>query len=78
MTQRLFTAALMAVLGFCNAGPAAAQQVATPVDNVRIVQDADHVRQQLHNILETYPRSVGEILRRDPGLMARALRPGGQ
>jgi hypothetical protein len=39
---------------------------------VRSVQDAEQIRQQLQQILETYPRSVGEILRRDPSLMGRA------
>lgn len=64
----------MAVLGCCGAQPAAAQPPTPPpaLENVRIVQDAEQVRQQLQSILETYPRSVGEILRRDPSLMARA------
>jgi Na+-transporting methylmalonyl-CoA/oxaloacetate decarboxylase gamma subunit len=35
-------------------------------------QDADDVREQLRAILQTYPRAVGEVLRRDPSLMGRA------
>jgi hypothetical protein len=71
MKRYLLIPALMAVLGFCGATPAAARQAVPPPDNVRVVQDADWVRNQLHDILRSYPRSVGEILRRDPSLMAR-------
>jgi hypothetical protein len=34
--------------------------------------EAEDIREQLRTILETYPRSVGEVLRRDPSLMERA------
>ena len=77
MNQRILIPALVAVLGFCT--PAAAEQNPAPVrqvvpgqDNVRIIaQDAESVREQLNDILRGYPRSVGEILRRDPSLIAR-------
>jgi heme/copper-type cytochrome/quinol oxidase subunit 3 len=72
MKQRLLVPALVAVLGFCGAPAAAARQTVPPADSVRVVQDAEHVRQQLQNILETYPRSVPEVLRRDPSLLSRA------
>jgi heme/copper-type cytochrome/quinol oxidase subunit 3 len=76
MTQRLLAPALVAVLGFCS--PAAAQQPAAappqaPAQLAAPAQpDAEFVREQLHDILRGYPRSVGEILRRDPILMGRA------
>ena len=64
---------LLAVVGFCSPGhgrrPAAGAAVP---DTVRVVQDADSTREQLRNILRTYPRLGGEILRRDPSLMSRA------
>lgn len=66
----------MAVLGFCSPAPAAAQQVVREASStgmtVRVIQDAESTRTQLHDILRSYPRSVGEILRRDPSLMAKA------
>ncbi len=61
----------MAVLGFCGAAPASARQAVPATDTIIVTQDADHVRNQLHDILETYPRSVGEIFRRDPSLLSR-------
>jgi heme/copper-type cytochrome/quinol oxidase subunit 3 len=75
--KRLLTAlSLAAVLGFCGATPAAARQAParqTELRDVRqlVVQDAEWVRNELHGILRGYPRSVGEILRRDPSLMGR-------
>ena len=73
MKRRLLLPVLLLV-GFCT--PAAAQQpAAVPApapDATAVVQDADVVRDQLQNILRGYPRSVGEVLRRDPSLLARA------
>jgi hypothetical protein len=77
MNQRFLFAVLLAVAGFCNPGPAAAQQPPAPVaappssETVRVVQDADSTREQLRAILRIYPNSVGEVLRRDPSLMSR-------
>ena len=70
---------LLAVVGFCNPAPAAAQQPAQPAatapgpaQEIRVLrQDAEDVREQLRAILVTYPRAVGEVLRRDPSLMGR-------
>jgi hypothetical protein len=76
MKQRILFPALLAVLGFCS--PAAAQQAPAsapaPVQLVEtlMVQDAEVVRDRLQDILRGYPRSVGEVLRRDPTLMSRA------
>ena len=74
MKQRLLIPVLLAVVGFCSPATAAAQQPAPPPvpDTIRVVQDAESTREQLRNILRTYPDSVGEILRRDPSLMSRA------
>lgn len=73
MKQRLLIPVLLAVVGFCSPASAAAQPPApVPADTIRVVQDADSTREQLRNILRTYPDSVGEILRRDPSLMSRA------
>src|SRR5687767_15609614 len=78
MKQRLLIPALLAVLGFCAPDATAQQNPATagqssqpPQMTLRIAQDADFVRDQLWEILRGYPRTVGEILRRDPSLMAR-------
>ena len=60
---------LVALLGFCS--PAAAQTTPDRRDAVR-QPTAEDTREDLRAILETYPHSVGEILRRDPSLMARA------
>jgi hypothetical protein len=76
MKQRILFPVLLAVLGFCS--PAAAEQAPasapTPVQVVETiqVQDAEVVRDRLQDILRGYPRSVGEVLRRDPTLMGRA------
>jgi hypothetical protein len=87
MKQRLLIPVLLAVVGFCNPAPASARQrpqpapsapAATPpavpmqTDAVPVSrQDAEHTRDQLRRILDLYPRAVGEVLRRDPSLMAR-------
>src|SRR5687768_10317176 len=80
MKQRVLIPLVLAVVGFCNPGPASAQQPApAPIaqlpagtDTVRLMQDASSTREQLLSILRTYPEAVGEILRRDPSLMSRA------
>ncbi len=74
MKQRFLAPLLLAVVGFCGPVAAAAQSPVqgAPVDNVRVVQDAESTREQLRSILQTYPAAVGEILRRDPSLMGRA------
>ena len=77
MKQRFLFPLLVAVLGFC--APAEARQAtaqpattqAQAVDTI-LVQDAEVVRDRLQDILRGYPRSVGEVLRRDPTLMSRA------
>ena len=82
MKQRYLLAAIFAVTGFCGASSAAAQQPVAPAapgapvataqaETVRVVQDAEETRDVLRRILESYPRSVGEVLRRDPSLMSR-------
>ncbi|HUQ89906.1 MAG TPA: hypothetical protein VM096_20255 [Vicinamibacterales bacterium] len=73
MKQRILFPLLMAVLGFC--APAAAQQAAPQAPaaaDAPVVQDAEVVRDRLQDILRGYPRSVGEVLRRDPTLISRA------
>jgi hypothetical protein len=70
MQQRLLTLALLAVVGFCSPAPAEARQTAPANESIQIM-DADRTRDELRRILEGYPRSVGEILRRDPSLMSR-------
>lgn len=77
MTQRYLLPAVLALVGFCSPAPAAAQVPASPappatVETVRVAQDAGDTRETLRRILETYPRAVGEVLRRDPSLMSRA------
>jgi hypothetical protein len=70
--KRILLPVLLAVIGFCS--PAAAQTPNSPEAVVR--QDtnasAEYVREELRAILNQYPYTVGEILRRDPSLMARA------
>lgn len=75
MKQRVLIPLLLAVAGVCSSGPAAAQQPASPTQAELLPvarQDAEHTRDQLRRILDLYPRAVGEVLRRDPGLMGRA------
>jgi hypothetical protein len=76
MKKRLLMAAFLAVVGFCSPGSASAQPPAVspalPAQTDVIPrQDAEHTRDQLRRILDTYPRAVGEVLRRDPSLMGR-------
>jgi hypothetical protein len=84
MTQRAFAAIFAVAVALAPAAtsaqqpastvtppaPAAPQQVLVPV--YQTPQNAQEVRQQLHEILRAYPPSVGEVLGRDPSLMSRA------
>jgi hypothetical protein len=76
MKQRVLIPLFLAVVGFCS--PANAQQPApsplipTQADVLGAREDAEHTRNQFQRILDLYPRSVGEVLRRDPSLMGRA------
>jgi hypothetical protein len=75
MKQRLLASLLLAVVGFCAPQSSEARQqppAPLPAQPVPVAQDAENVREQLQEILRGYPRSVGEVLRRDPSLMARA------
>ena len=77
MTQRYLLAVVLAIVGLCGPTRAEAQTpaAATPPDSVetiRIAQDAGDTRETLRRILDTYPRAVAEVLRRDPSLMGRA------
>src|SRR5262245_3225703 len=78
--KRILLSLFVAVVGFCS--PAAAQ---TPSSSERLVvknsegqtievatPTAETNREQLRTILQLYPYSVGEILRRDPSLMSKA------
>ena len=70
MKQRILFAVLAGVVGFCS--PAAAQT--TPQRDEPVVErplTAEATREDLRLILDKYPRSVGEILRRDPSLLTR-------
>jgi hypothetical protein len=73
MKQRLLIPALVAVLGCCGASTASAQQTLPAPQDVRIVSppNAEQTREDLRLLLQLYPHSVGEILRRDPTLMSR-------
>jgi hypothetical protein len=77
MTRRFLIPLLLAVVGFCSPGRAGAQQPPQPApaqaDAVPAArQDAENTREQLRRLLDTYPRTVGEVLRRDPNLMGNA------
>ena len=76
MRQRYLLAAVLAVVGFCSPTRAEAQTppaAAPPVTvDVTRAQDAGDTREMLRRILETYPRAVAEVLRRDPSLLGRA------
>jgi len=74
MKQRLLIPALVAILGFCGASSASAQQTLPAPQDVRIVSppNAEDTREDLRRLLQLYPHSVGEILRRDPTLMSRS------
>jgi hypothetical protein len=69
--KRIILSVLVAVLGFCN--PASAQTNPERRGPVEVrMPTADDTREDLRGILQQYPNSVGEILRRDPSLMAKA------
>ncbi|HWI19589.1 MAG TPA: hypothetical protein VNT81_17670, partial [Vicinamibacterales bacterium] len=69
--KRILLPVCIAVLGFCS--PAAAQTTLPDrVDQIaQAPPTADDTREVLRILLQKYPSSVGEILRRDPSLMAR-------
>ena len=70
--KRILFLLLIAVIGFCS--PAAAQSTAgqeKAADQQEINASAEYTREELRSILNQYPNAVGEILRRDPSLMAR-------
>jgi hypothetical protein len=82
MTQRAFAVIFAAALALAPAlaiaqqpavappAPGAPQTLMVPV--YQTPQNAQEVRQQMHEILRAYPPSVGEVLGRDPSLMSRA------
>ena len=70
MKQRILFAVLAGLVGFCS--PASAQTV--PQREEVVIErplTAEDTREELRVILQKYPRSVGEILRRDPSLLTR-------
>lgn len=68
--KRILLSVLVAVIGFCS--PAAAQTVPQTEEQALVgSRTAGDTRETLRVLLDKYPRSVGEILRRDPSLMAR-------
>ena len=69
MKKRALLPLLVAVLGFCS--PATAQTRPDRGDAAVLKHTAEDTREELRAILEKYPNSVAEILRRDPSLMAR-------
>src|SRR6478735_72835 len=72
--KRIFLPLLIAVLGFCNPNPANAQATKPAPQEFATVADpptAETLREELREIMRLYPYTVGEILRRDPSLMAK-------
>ncbi|MFM8534020.1 MAG: hypothetical protein ACKOEC_10640 [Acidimicrobiia bacterium] len=67
--KRILLPMLVAVLGFCS--PAAAQTTAERPEQAVITPTAEDTRNALRELLEQYPHSVAEILRRDPSLMSK-------
>lgn len=79
MKQRLLFSVLAAVVGFCspadaqtNAAQTELRQADALINQQQGVPNAEDTREDLRLILQKYPRSVGEILRRDPSLLAKA------
>ena len=70
MKKRILFLALAALVGFCQ--PAAAQGRQDRNDTAVRPPTAEDTRDDLRVILDKYPNSVAEILRRDPSLMGRA------
>ena len=70
--KRILLPLLFAVVGFCS--PAAAQTTKPAPEEVQVAKapSAEAIREDLREILQQYPYTVAEILRRDPSLMARA------
>ena len=67
---RILLPLLVAIVGFCS--PAAAQgrnEIRNP--DGQVVSTAEGTREELRFILQQYPSTVGEILRRDASLLAR-------
>lgn len=74
--KRILFPLLIAVLGFCSPSPASAQNpepliIKKDGQMVIATDSAEDSREALRAILNQYPSAVGEILRRDPSLMAR-------
>ena len=70
MKKRILLLALTALVGLCQ--PVAAQSRPNRGDTVVRPPTAEDTRNDLRAILDKYPNSVAEILRRDPSLMVRA------
>lgn len=71
--KRILVPVLVAVLGSCTpAGAQTAPDRAAEPQTTIAIRSAEDTRQALRELLEQYPHSVGEILRRDPSLMSRA------
>src|SRR6185295_19917897 len=72
--KRILLPLLIAVLGFCNPNPASAQATKPASQETVAVAEAptaETLREELREIMRLYPYTVGEILRRDPSLMAK-------
>lgn len=68
--KRLLLPVILTVVGYCS--PAAAQTIPERPGQIAVVPPAaEDTRETLRLLLQQYPRSVGEVLRRDPSLMAR-------
>lgn len=68
--KRILLSLVVAVVGFCS--PAAAQTVPETAEQALVGRrTAEDTRETLRVLLDKYPRSVAEILRRDPSLMGR-------
>jgi hypothetical protein len=70
MKKRILLLALTALVGLCQ--PVAAQSRPNRGDTIVRPPTAEDTRDDLRAILDKYPNSVAEILRRDPSLMVRA------
>jgi hypothetical protein len=70
--KRMFLSVLVALVGFCGRAEAQTPSSSEAVVKQDTAASAEYVREELRSILQQYPYTVGEILRRDPSLMARA------
>jgi hypothetical protein len=71
--KRILFPLMLALVGFCS--PAAAQSnpaARTRDEQVQVAPTAESNREALREILQQYPYTVGEILRRDPSLLTKA------